>query len=1401
MAKFSLKSDDFQQHNPIISIRDNPDVMVGSAVERSDEFYTIFDLETKLVTQSRVSTCPASIKLFKEIFSNATDNIATTIMHSNWDSSGKLKSGKLIPPKIEPIDIEVTSTTVEITSRGDPIPISPCKESSEKELILPPKRVFGVIYSGTNNNKEKLNLGAGKNGIGAKATNILSTEFIVSVGNNIDGQEFQCVWKDNMLKIDSETCKPGFEWNGTQWVSLVNNKNRYTGENYVKVKYSPDFKRYNWTPYDFKMACLFAKIAASGAFASKIKVIFKYKLGKETSSPVRSESFKKIEFDYSKPNATLSYLKLFQTSKGDVIAKHSYEKMIWDKSSVNGQFRQYSKNYKSVDKLHIDEQRAIASNPACIEDFPFGEIYIYDTPNKGKGVFSFVNGNETSTGIHVCAVIKPLIELIKSKIPKDKVKNVTESLLFQHITAFCLFRLHQPTYDEQAKNKLCSYKEPKITNKKTGESVISMVVHNKITIPDYDTKVFLGWESFQMIIASLNEAPVEAKKLTANSKNLGIAKLDDANLAGGERGFLCTLFVPEGDAAKDYPTELINLLPGKRDRFGVFPLRGKIPNVLSMSHERFQNSAILGDLIKAIGLQANVDYRIEDNAKTLRYGRLCCVKDADVDGSHINCLLINFLYDKYPSFLLSGRYSYFETPIVRVEKILSSRVSGLPKVEIINRFYAESDFEEWRKKTSGESKNNVKIKYLKGLATSNENDRKDDAIHGRFVVIMPDTNIENVLYTAFSKKMSITGLRMTDLRKQWIYTYSVVKKCVPTVHKFGTLIEMDYIDEDDIRQTTHLQYQPAPNPTLSNKRSRSKISDSGIPTPEIETEKHFRLVDNLINTDLIDYSLASLERAIPSIRDGLKRSQRQAMWVILDKWNYGNTSNSLKISRLASDITSKVHYKHGETSMQMVIIKHCQEFTGGNNMALYLPDGSFGTRRSGGHDVGPSKARYASTACQGWHQYMMDKKMTANVERRIEEDEKVEPIMIPMLVLECLINGRKGLATGYCSSIPPHNIFDLIEWYLAKCDNRVETIPLPWYKGYTGDIYIYNGCFTIRDNCYSVSASNSEIEDDELERSSEDEALQTDGLNDMIEETETGRKILENFLSKTNGQHLISYGKYCVLYDQKDLNDSPQVTKCDVWITELPIGLCHDEYKKKYVEGWIKAKIISGVIDGGDSFNDLKLSSKSKAKANKSVENSEVNIRLKDLDMTKFPTIDYDTLHLKTAINLSNMNLLNDRGYPVHYNNIGEIMTEHFKIMIEQFRILRESLINEKTDDVNMLRYKIILIRLINEGRIGTKQDETEWRLVMKQNGIPESHHNSLLKVPIRILTKGDNTKLNLEIDKLNDEIKILKSKTPNDLYREKLLALKNALDGNYPKNTNKVMIGSIAMENGVPMK
>ena len=189
------------------------------------------------------------------------------------------------------------------------------------------------------------------------------------------------------------------------------------------------------------------------------------------------------------------------------------------------------------------------------------------------------------------------------------------------------------------------------------------------------------------------------------SKITGIPKLDDANWAGTAKSGQTTLIVTEGDSAK--ALAIAGLTVVGRDRYGVFPLRGKCKNVREASVKQLMTNQEFSDLKKILGLQQEKEYT---SLSELRYGHLMIMTDADNDGSHIKGLILNMIEYFWPSLLTLGFVVSLVTPIIKASKGSQSQ-----------SFYTDSAFREWW----GEGKSGWNVKYYKGLGTSTSKEAQE----------------------------------------------------------------------------------------------------------------------------------------------------------------------------------------------------------------------------------------------------------------------------------------------------------------------------------------------------------------------------------------------------------------------------------------------------------------------------------------------------------------------------------------------------------------------------------------------------------------------------------------------------------------------------------------------------
>ncbi|GLC56369.1 hypothetical protein PLESTB_001097300 [Pleodorina starrii] len=235
------------------------------------------------------------------------------------------------------------------------------------------------------------------------------------------------------------------------------------------------------------------------------------------------------------------------------------------------------------------------------------------------------------------------------------------------------------------------------------------------------------------------------------SRLVGMAKLDDANDAGGPRSRDCTLILTEGDSAKTLAISGLGVVG--RNQYGVFPLRGKLLNVREASAAQIAANQEIQNIKQIMGLQHGKMY---ENTSSLRYGHLMIMTDQDHDGSHIKGLIMNFMHSFFPSLLrIPGFMLEFITPIVK------ARRGGVTKV-----FYSMPEYEAWKESLDNNTRG-WDIKYYKGLGTSTKEEAQEyfsklEQHRKEFVWTGDDDG--DAIELAFSKKR-------VDDRKEWLSNF------------------------------------------------------------------------------------------------------------------------------------------------------------------------------------------------------------------------------------------------------------------------------------------------------------------------------------------------------------------------------------------------------------------------------------------------------------------------------------------------------------------------------------------------------------------------------------------------------------------------------------------------------
>ena len=201
---------------------------------------------------------------------------------------------------------------------------------------------------------------------------------------------------------------------------------------------------------------------------------------------------------------------------------------------------------------------------------------------------------------------------------------------------------------------------------------------------------------------------------------------------------------------------------------------------------------------------------------------------------------------------------------------------------------------------------------------------------------------------------------------------------------------------------------------------------------EIPKDKNIKLITmhDEMSSSYLSYAMSVIvSRALPDIRDGLKPVHRRILFAMY-KGGYDWSKQFRKSARIVGDVIGKYH-PHGDQSVYDALVRMVQDFS--MSLPLVQGQGNFGSI-----DGDPAAAmRYTETRLAKVSQYLIDdiEKNTIEYKSNYDETEK-EPTVLPAQYPNLLVNGAGGIAVGMATSIPPHNLGEIIDGTLALIENK-----------------------------------------------------------------------------------------------------------------------------------------------------------------------------------------------------------------------------------------------------------------------------------------------------------------------------------------------------------------------------
>ena len=216
----------------------------------------------------------------------------------------------------------------------------------------------------------------------------------------------------------------------------------------------------------------------------------------------------------------------------------------------------------------------------------------------------------------------------------------------------------------------------------------------------------------------------------------------------------------------------------------------------------------------------------------------------------------------------------------------------------------------------------------------------------------------------------------------------------------------------------------------------------------LDTSKPAIPYEEFVDRGLIHFSIYDNERSIPNLMDGLKISLRKILYAAFKK---GGLKTEIKVAQFSGYVSEHAAYHHGEASLNAAIVGMAQNFVGSNNnINLFEPNGQFGTRCAAGADS--ASERYIFTQLNKLTRLLFRQEDDAVLSYIDDDGQMVEPVYYAPAIPMILVNGSKGIGTGFSTDIMPHNPLQIIQYIRAMLTEADRPTIEPYFKGFKGTI-------------------------------------------------------------------------------------------------------------------------------------------------------------------------------------------------------------------------------------------------------------------------------------------------------------------------------------------------------------
>jgi DNA topoisomerase-2 len=480
----------------------------------------------------------------------------------------------------------------------------------------------------------------------------------------------------------------------------------------------------------------------------------------------------------------------------------------------------------------------------------------------------------------------------------------------------------------------------------------------------------------------------------------------------------------------------------------------------------------------------------------------------------------------------------------------------------------------------------------------------------------------------------------------------------------------------------------------------------------LNTTKDDVSFEEFINNDLIHFSKYDNDRSIPNLCDGLKISLRKIIYSAFKK----KLNSEIKVAQFSGYVSEHSGYHHGEASLNGAIIGLAQDYVGSNNINLLLPKGQHGTRIMGGKDA--ASERYIFTQLN-----LLTRLIYPEIDDELlhyldDDGTPVEPIYYVPIIPMILVNGAKGIGTGFSTDIMCHNPLQIINYLEAKLKNKPDLdlkslLIEPYYRGFKGKIYPVdnNRKKYIIKGLYEINGK------DKIKITELPIGTWTQDYKEFLESLVNDNKITKGKSGSKGKDDYI-----------KDFNDMSTDIHVEFEITFYP-GILSTLLNEKHENG----------IEGIEKY-----------------------------------------LKLYNSQSTTNMHLFNAKEQLKKYENIYNIIDEYYEVRYEFYKKRKAYLITKLGNELKFLSAKAQFIQYNLDDIIDLrKKSKTQINEIMERFKFElgeDKSYNYLIKMPMDSVSKENVEKLMKEHGEKEAQLNEVKTNTIEQMWLKELGDLKKKL-------------------------